>query len=102
VGKVSFVRVADVVWIGAADYYAELHTRDGKAHLVRETMQRLEARLDPTMFMRIHRTAIVRVDQIAELRTQGADRSLVVLRDGTRLPLSRSRRDAIEARLAAS
>lgn len=99
VGKVSFVRVADIVWISAADYYAELHTRDGKAHLVRETMQRLETRLDPTIFVRVHRTAIVRVDQVAELRTVGAERTMVVLRDGTRVPLSRSRRDALEARL---
>ncbi len=100
VGKVSFVRVADIVWIGAADYYAELHTRDGKAHLVRETMQHLEARLDPSIFVRAHRTAIVRLDQVSELRSSGADRTLVVLRDGTRLPLSRSRREALEARLA--
>jgi two-component system LytT family response regulator len=99
VGKVSFVRVSDIVWVGAADYYAELHTRDGKSHLVRDTMQRMEARLDPALFMRVHRTAIVRVDQVAELRTVGADRAMVVLRDGTRLPLSRSRREAIEARL---
>lgn len=100
VGKVSFVRVADVVWVGAADYYAELHTRDGKTHLVRETMQRMETKLDPATFVRVHRTAIVRVDQITELRTMGADRAMVVLRDGTRLPLSRSRRDALEAKLA--
>ncbi|HVZ49666.1 MAG TPA: LytTR family DNA-binding domain-containing protein [Gemmatimonadaceae bacterium] len=100
VGKVSFVRVADIMWIGAADYYAELHTRDGKAHLVRETMQRLESRLDPAVFARVHRTVIVRLDQVLEIRSVGTDRSAVVLRDGTRLPLSRSRREALEARLA--
>ena len=101
VGKVSFVRVADITWVGAADYYAELHTRDGKSHLVRETMQHLESRLDPALFARVHRTAIVRLDQVLELRSLGADRAVVVLRDGTKVPLSRSRRDAIEARLAA-
>jgi two-component system LytT family response regulator len=100
VGKVSFVRVADIVWVGAADYYAELHTRDGKVHLVRETMQRMVMRLDPATFVRVPRTAIIRIDQVAELRSIGADRAMVVLRDGTRLPLSRSRREAIEARLA--
>jgi two-component system LytT family response regulator len=100
VGKVSFVRVADITWIGAADYYAELHTRDGKAHLVRETMQRLESRLDPEAFARVHRTVIVRLDQVLEIRSVGTDRSAVVLRDGTKLPLSRSRREALEARLA--
>lgn len=99
VGKVSYVRVSDIVWVGSADYYAELHTRDGKTHLVRESMQRLEMRLDPTIFTRVHRAAIVRVDQIAELRTVGDDRAVVVLRDSTRVPLSRTRREALEARL---
>jgi two-component system LytT family response regulator len=102
VGKVSFVRVTDIVWVGAADYYAELHTRDGKSHLVRETMQRLETRLDSTLFVRVHRTAIVRIDHVAELRSAGADRTVVMLRDGTRLPLSRSRREALEARLGSA
>jgi two-component system, LytTR family, response regulator len=99
VGRVSFVRVADIVWISAADYYAELHTRDGKTHLVREALQRLEERLDPRTFVRIHRTAIVRIDQVAELRSQNGDGGVVVLRDGTRLPVSRSRREALESRL---
>jgi two-component system LytT family response regulator len=101
VGRVSYVRVADVVWIGAADYYAELHTRDGRTHLVRETMQRLEERLDPARFARTHRTAIVCLDQVAELRTLDGDRAVVVLRDGTRVPLGRNRREMLEARLAA-
>jgi two-component system, LytTR family, response regulator len=99
VGKVSFVRVADILWVGAADYYTELHTRDGKTHLVRETMQRMEQRLDPSAFVRVHRTAIVRTDHVAELRATGVDRAVVVLRDGTRVPLSRSRREVLEARL---
>lgn len=100
VGRTAYVRVPDVVWVGAADYYAELHTRDGKTHLVRETMQHLEERLDPAEFTRVHRSAIVRIDHIAEIRTDSADRHVVVLRDGTRLPLGRNRREALEAILA--
>jgi two-component system, LytTR family, response regulator len=100
VGRVSYVPVSDVIWIGAADYYAELHTVDGKRHLVRETMQAIESRLDPSRFVRVHRTAIVRLDQVAELRTDGADRHVVVLRNGVRVPLGKSRRESVEQRLA--
>lgn len=96
VGKVSYVRVEDIRWIGAADYYAELHTSDGRTHLVRETMQHFEERLDPRSFVRVHRSAIARIDQIAEIRSDGADRQLVLLRDGTRLPLGKARRAAVE------
>jgi two-component system LytT family response regulator len=100
VGRVSYVPVSEIVWIGAADYYAELHTADGKRHLVREAMQQIEARLDPSQFVRVHRTAIVRLDQVAELRTDGADRQVVVLRNGVRVPLGKSRRELVEQRLA--
>jgi len=100
VGRVAYVRVPDIVWIGAADYYSELHTADGKAHLVRETMQNLEARLDPARFIRIHRSAIVSLEHVAEIRTDSADRQVVVLRDGGRLPLGRSRRGVLEEALA--
>jgi two-component system LytT family response regulator len=100
VGRVSYVPVSEIIWIGAADYYAELHTADGKHHLVREAMQQIEARLDPAHFVRVHRTAIVRLDQVAELRTDGADRHVVVLRNGVRVPLGKSRRELVEQRLA--
>ena len=100
VGKVAYVRVPEIAWIGAADYYAQLHTTDNKAHLVRETMQNLEDKLDPSRFVRVHRSAIVNVEHVAEIRMDKNDRQLVVLRDGTRLPLGRSRRDVLEAALA--
>ena len=99
VGKVTYVRVADIVWIGAADYYAELHTKDGRRHLVRETLQHLEERLDPLNFIRVHRSAIVHLDHVAEIRTDSAERQLVVLRDGTQLPLGKPRREALERAL---
>jgi two-component system, LytTR family, response regulator len=99
IGKVAYVKVSDIAWIGAADYYAELHTMDGKTHLVRESMQSLEERLDPAAFQRVHRSAIVNLEQVAEIRTDSAERQFVVLRDGTRLPLGRSRRDALEGAL---
>jgi two-component system LytT family response regulator len=100
VGRVAYVRVPDIVWIGAADYYAELHTTDSKIHLVRETMQSLEERLDPARFIRVHRSAIVSIEHVAEIRTDSADRQVVVLRDGSRVPLRSTRRATLEAALA--
>ena len=99
VGRVTYVRVPDIVWIGAADYYAELHTKDGKIHLVRETLQHLEERLDPLKFIRVHRSTIVHLDHVAEIRTDSAERQVVVLRDGTQLPLGKARREALERAL---
>jgi two-component system LytT family response regulator len=99
IGKVTYVRVEDVVWIGAADYYAEVHCLDGRTHLVRETMQSLEGRLDPAHFIRSHRSTIVNLDHVLELRTDDAEKQGVVLRNGTRLPLGRGRREAIEQAL---
>jgi two-component system LytT family response regulator len=97
--RTAFVRLDDVDWIEAADYYARLHV-GGASHLLRETMDELEARLDPRRFVRVHRSAIVRVDRVRELRAVAAGRHEVVLRDGTRLPLSRSRRERVERALA--
>jgi len=100
-GKIAYVRVEDIQWIGAADYYAEIYTSDGRKHLVRETMQHFEEGLDPSAFVRIHRSAIVRIEQIAEIRSDGAERHVVMLRSGVRLPLGKSRRAAVEALLSA-
>lgn len=100
VGRVVYVRVTDVVWIGSADYYVQLHTADGKSHLVRESMQRIEERLDPVRFTRVHRTAIVNLDHVAEIRTDSAEHQFVVLRNGAKLPLGKSRREALERALA--
>jgi two-component system LytT family response regulator len=100
VGRVVYVRVTDVVWIGSADYYVQLHTADGKSHLVRESMQRIEERLDPARFARVHRTAIVNLDHVAEIRTDSAEHQFVVLRNGAKLPLGKSRREALERALA--
>lgn len=89
---------AEVDWIEAADNYVRLHTRDD-THLVRETMKGMERELDPDRFVRIHRSAIVRVARVAALEPRGHGDHDVVLDDGTRLPLSRSRREELEVRL---
>ena len=97
-GKVKFVPVTDVDYIAASGPYAEIVT-GARRHLVREPMQELEERLDPSQFIRIHRSSIVRVDRIDTLlRGAGGDYE-VQLKDGTRLRVSRSRRELLEQRL---
>ncbi|HEV2149758.1 MAG TPA: LytTR family DNA-binding domain-containing protein [Longimicrobiaceae bacterium] len=100
-GRVTFVRVEEIDWIEAQDYYARLHV-GGRAHLVRETLQELEAQLDPGRFVRVHRSAIVALDRVREVRPDFAGRYVIVLVDGTRVPLSRRRREAFERALGQS
>jgi two-component system LytT family response regulator len=89
-GRVLFLDVAEVDWIEAADYYVQLHV-GGKSYLHRESMQRLEERLDPGRFLRIHRSAIVNRQRVKELRHKG--RELVcVLASGVSLKVARSQR----------
>ena len=92
------MKVDEIDWIEAADYYVQLHVGD-KTHLLRETMNALEARLDPDKFQRIHRSAIVNLERIKELQHTGAGDCSVILRDGSVLKLSRHRRAKIEAAL---
>ena len=100
-GKVKFVPVADVDYIAASGPYAELVV-GARRHLIREPMHTLEERLDPARFFRIHRSAIVQLDRVDTLlRAVGGDYE-VQLRDGTRLRVSRSRREQLEARLGLS
>jgi len=87
------IPVTEIDWIGANDYYACLHV-GAKTQLLRESLASLETRLDPRRFARVHRSAIVQIDRIRELR--GDD---LVLRDGRRIPVSRRRRIVIEGLL---
>jgi two-component system LytT family response regulator len=89
------VRVPDIDWIEAADYYAQLHV-GGASYLIREPLSELEEELDPALFFRIHRSAIVNIDRVVEIHGYSQGSALVVLRDGTRLTLSRQRREVFE------
>jgi two-component system, LytTR family, response regulator len=97
-GRILVVDLADVDWIGAADNYVTLHAGT-REHLLRETMGRLERELDPEHFVRIHRSAIVQIDRVRELVSDFHGDFEVVLRDGTRLTLSRSYRAKVERAL---
>jgi two-component system LytT family response regulator len=82
------VRASEVLWIGAAGNYAELHA-GGATHLVRATLSELEAGLDPAQFARIHRGTLVRLDEVREVVPATHGDYDVVLRDGTVLKMSR-------------
>jgi two-component system LytT family response regulator len=94
-GRVSFLKTDEIDWISADDYYVKLHV-GRKTHLLRETMNDMEAKLDPTRFIRIHRSSIVNLERIRELQQHFNGEYLVVLHDGTELKLSRSRREQLE------
>ena len=97
-GRVFFLRTDEIDWIEAAGNYVRLHL-GAESHLFRETMNRMEARLDTTRFARIHRSRIVNTDRIKELQPWFNGDYVVVLRDGTRLTLSRGYRDRLQQRL---
>jgi two-component system LytT family response regulator len=88
-GRVLLVKSGEVDWIDSAGNYAQLHV-GRETHKLRDRLKALEARLDPAQFLRIHRSTIVNVDRIRELR-QGPNREYeLTLTDGTRLAASRS------------
>jgi len=93
--RTRVIDVATIDWIEAADYYAEIHV-GGETHLLRETLTELEQRLDPAHFFRVHRSAIVHLERVREIRPLlHGDRELV-LAGGARVRLSRTRREEFE------
>jgi two-component system LytT family response regulator len=97
-GRVFFLRTEEIDWIEAAGNYVRLHLGD-ESHLFRETMNRMEARLDTARFVRIHRSRIVNTERIKELQPWFNGEHVVILRNGTRLPLSRGYRDKLQEQL---
>ena len=87
------VKTTDVVWMEAEDYYVLIHAKQGR-HLVRASLASLEQRLDPHRFRRVHRTAIVNLDEARTLTDRGGLR--LTLSDGSEVAVSRSRRVEIE------
>jgi two-component system LytT family response regulator len=96
-GRVVFLKADEIDWIEAADYYARLHVGTS-SYLIRESMNDLEIALDPEAFVRIHRSAIVNLDRVREMRPLIRGELVVVLDDGTQLRMSRSRREELESR----
>lgn len=98
-GRVFFLRTDDIDWIEAAGNYVRLHLGSA-SHLFRETMNRMESRLDPGRFARIHRSRIVNTERIKEMQPWFNGDYQVILRDGTKLTLSRGYRDRVQRKLA--
>jgi two-component system LytT family response regulator len=93
--RVFFLKADEIDWIEAADYYVKLHV-GRKGHLLRETMSDMEAKLDPDKFIRIHRSTIVNLDRVKEMRPLFNGEYAVILHDGAELKLSRSRREQLQ------
>ena len=87
------LKASEIVWIEAEDYYVLVHSTQGR-HLTRTSLASLEQRLDPQRFVRVHRTAIVNVDEVRAIHDSG--RLTLTLSDGAEVAVSRSRRPQVE------
>jgi len=97
-GRLFFLRVDEIDWVEASGNYVRLHVGT-TSHLLRETMNAIEGRLDPEKFFRIHRSRIVNIERIQEMQPWLNGEYAVVLRTGTRLTLSRGYREKLQERL---
>jgi two-component system, LytTR family, response regulator len=97
-GRVFFLRTEEIDWIEAAGNYVRLHLGE-ESHLFRETMNGMEGRLESRQFVRIHRSRIVNTERIKELQPWFNGEYVVILRNGTRLTLSRGYRERLQEQL---
>ncbi len=99
-GRILFLPVSDIRWIGAEENYVRI-CADRENHLLRETMAHFETRLDPNCFIRVHRSAIVNLQHVKEIRTDSQEgESFVLMHDGQKVPMSRGYRTRISQLLA--
>jgi two-component system LytT family response regulator len=97
-GRLTILPVEEIDWIQAADNYVELHS-GSKSYLVRHTMRDLRDRLDPAIFFRTHRSAIVNLRRVRALQSRSHGEAIAVLAGGSEAPVSRQRRLALERAL---
>ena len=97
-GRIVLLNVEDVEWITSEGNYVSLHSK-GKGYLLRETMDRIEKKLDPAAFVRLRRSTIVRINQIQELHPSSKGEFEVLLKDGTTLSSSRRYRKNLQSAL---
>jgi two-component system, LytTR family, response regulator len=100
-GRIVFLPVSDIRWISAEENYVRISTQS-ETHLLRETMARLEEKLDPDMFLRVHRSSIVNLQHVKEVRTEADGDYAVVLVNGEKLSMSRGYRSRINGWLTHS
>ena len=87
--RIHVVPLHKVDYLEAQDDYVAVHS-EGKTYLKQQTLSSLEAMLDQTAFVRIHRSHILNVEKLSRLEPYGRDSKVAVLRDGTQLPVSQS------------
>jgi two-component system, LytTR family, response regulator len=88
-GRILFLPVSDIRWIAAEENYVRICTGT-ETHLLRETMTRIEEKLDPQVFLRVHRSAIVNLQYVREVRSTPQSEFTVILVNGQRVSMSRS------------
>jgi len=93
-GRIVFLPVSDIRWISAEENYVRIRT-NSETHLLRETMARLQEKLDPEVFLRVHRSSIVNLQYVKEVRTEADGEYAVMLVTGDKLTMSRSYRARI-------
>jgi two-component system LytT family response regulator len=93
-GRILFLPVSSIRWIGAEENYVRIST-EGESYLLREPIGRLEEKLDPQLFLRVHRSSIVNLQFVKEVRTEGTGESVVILLNGQKLSMSRTYRSRI-------
>ncbi len=94
-GKTRFVNLEDVLWIQAAENYVQLHTATSR-HLVHATMQTMLGRLDPEVFVRVHRSAVVNVRHIKQIETAAQGDYVLTLDNGSCIQSSRTYNEVIK------
>ncbi|MFC4654320.1 MULTISPECIES: LytR/AlgR family response regulator transcription factor [Rheinheimera] len=95
-GEITRVPVTAIDWVDAAGDYMCIHTKDGQTHILRRTMKELEQELDPKLFVRVHRSAIVNVNTIAKLQMLANGEHQLMLTNGQAVKVSRSYKDRVK------
>ena len=93
-GRILFLSVNDIRWIEAEENYVRIHT-ETESHLLREPIGRLEGRLDPRSFLRVHRSSIVNLDYVKEVKNEASGDCSVVMVSGEKISMSRSYRSRV-------
>lgn len=96
-GEITRVPVNSIDWVDAAGDYMCIHTNDGQTHILRRTMKELEQELDPRLFVRVHRSAIVNVTTIAKLQMLANGEHQLMLTNGQSVKVSRSYKDRVKS-----
>jgi len=94
--SIRIVNIQDVLYFASSGNYVEVHHRDGM-HLHRIQLSYLETRLDPVLFFRVHRSTIVKVSEIRELKISEDNKHFIIISDGRMIKLSLSYKDKLLA-----